>query len=72
MGLPALTAPLLLLALMLSVGLGKTLQSITTLYTLLRNGRHGPDKALGGEGVPIVKRAIVVCPCSLVNNWAQV
>lgn len=57
---------------MLSVGLGKTLQSIATLYTLLRNGRHGPDKALGGEGVPIVKRAIVVCPCSLVNNWAQV
>ena len=23
------------------------------------------------QGRPTVKRAIVVCPCSLVNNWAQ-
>jgi DNA repair and recombination RAD54-like protein len=46
------------------MGLGKTLQSIATLYTMLRNGKRGPD-------VPLVRRAIVVCPCSLVNNWAQ-
>lgn len=45
-------------------GLGKTLQSIATLYTLMKQGKRGPD-------APIVKRCIVVCPCSLVNNWAQ-
>ena len=46
------------------MGLGKTLQSIATLYTMLRCGKRGPE-------VPLVKRCIVVCPCSLVNNWAQ-
>ena len=51
------------------MGLGKTLQSITTLYTMLMNGKRGQR---GEEGVvPLVRRAIVVCPCSLVNNWAQ-
>ncbi len=47
-----------------SSGLGKTLQAITTIYTLLRHGYRGPE-------TPIVRRCIVVCPCSLVNNWAQ-
>lgn len=47
------------------MGLGKTLQSIATMYTLMKGSKLGP------EGPPIVKRAIVVCPCSLVNNWAQ-
>lgn len=32
------------------------------MYTLLRGGQRGE---------PTVKRVIVVCPCSLVNNWAQ-
>ena len=51
------------------MGLGKTLQSITTLYTMLMNGKRGRR---GEEGVvPLVRRSIVVCPCSLVNNWAQ-
>ncbi|PKA56106.1 DNA repair and recombination protein RAD54 [Apostasia shenzhenica] len=42
------------------MGLGKTLQSITLLYTLLRQGFHGK---------PIVKRALIVTPTSLVSNW---
>ncbi|GFY90011.1 DNA repair/recombination protein [Actinidia rufa] len=40
--------------------LGKTLQSITLLYTLLRQGF---------DGKPMVKKAIVVTPTSLVSNW---
>ncbi|KAL5714185.1 DNA-dependent ATPase protein rad54 [Ranunculus cassubicifolius] len=42
------------------MGLGKTLQSITLLYTLLRQGF---------DGEPMVKKAIIVTPTSLVNNW---
>uniref|UniRef100_A0A0D9VLE4 DNA repair and recombination protein RAD54 n=1 Tax=Leersia perrieri TaxID=77586 RepID=A0A0D9VLE4_9ORYZ len=42
------------------MGLGKTLQSITLLYTLLC---HGFD------GKPMVKRAVIVTPTSLVSNW---
>ena len=45
------------------MGLGKTLQGITLLYTLLRQGAE----PLGGT--PIVKRAVIVCPTSLVGNW---
>ncbi|KAJ1256270.1 hypothetical protein BS78_K054500 [Paspalum vaginatum] len=42
------------------MGLGKTLQSITLLYTLLCQGFD--DK-------PMVKRAVIVTPTSLVSNW---
>ncbi|KAJ9537882.1 hypothetical protein OSB04_030615 [Centaurea solstitialis] len=42
------------------MGLGKTLQSITLLYTLLRQG-------FGGK--PMVRKAIIVTPTSLVSNW---
>ncbi|KAK9054583.1 hypothetical protein SSX86_025662 [Deinandra increscens subsp. villosa] len=42
------------------MGLGKTLQSITLLYTLLRQGF---------DGKPVVKKAIIVTPTSLVSNW---
>lgn len=42
------------------MGLGKTLQSITLLYTLLREGF---------DGKPMVKKAIIVTPTSLVSNW---
>ncbi|EGZ16079.1 hypothetical protein PHYSODRAFT_560615 [Phytophthora sojae] len=42
------------------MGLGKTLQSITLMYTLLMTGM---------DMQPTVKRAIVVCPTSLVKNW---
>jgi SNF2 family DNA or RNA helicase len=40
--------------------LGKTLQSITLLYTLLCQGL---------DGKPMVKRAVIVTPTSLVSNW---
>ncbi|KAJ1461318.1 P-loop containing nucleoside triphosphate hydrolase protein, partial [Pelagophyceae sp. CCMP2097] len=42
------------------MGLGKTLVTIAALYTLLQLGEV--------EGAPF-KRAVVVCPCSLVGNW---
>ncbi|XP_074313747.1 protein CHROMATIN REMODELING 25-like [Silene latifolia] len=42
------------------MGLGKTLQSITLLYTLLRQGF---------DGKPMVNKAIIVTPTSLVSNW---
>lgn len=44
------------------MGLGKTLQSITLMYTLLMTSMTADRK-------PSVKRAIVVCPTSLVKNW---
>lgn len=46
-------------------GLGKTLQGITLMWTLLQQGAA----ALGG--VPIARRALIVCPTSLVSNWAS-
>ena len=42
------------------MGLGKTLQCITLLWTLLR---QGPDCC------PLIDKAIVVAPSSLVKNW---
>ncbi|CAA6658879.1 unnamed protein product [Spirodela intermedia] len=42
------------------MGLGKTLQSIALLYTLL---------CQGFDGKPMVKRALIVTPTSLVSNW---
>ncbi|XP_051720938.1 DNA repair and recombination protein RAD54B [Ctenopharyngodon idella] len=44
------------------MGLGKTLQCVCILWTLLRQGPYG--------GRPMLKRAVVVCPGSLVKNWA--
>eukprot|EP00854_Cymbomonas_tetramitiformis_P021270 gene21270-25558_t len=43
------------------MGLGKTLTTIALLYTLLKQGPHG---------TPVIKRAVIVCPASLVMNWA--
>ncbi|KAG9450907.1 hypothetical protein H6P81_010872 [Aristolochia fimbriata] len=42
------------------MGLGKTLQSISLLYTLL---------CQGFDGKPMVRRAMIVTPTSLVSNW---
>eukprot|EP00003_Mantamonas_plastica_P024212 TRINITY_DN4476_c0_g1_i3.p1 TRINITY_DN4476_c0_g1~~TRINITY_DN4476_c0_g1_i3.p1 ORF type:complete len:681 (+),score=218.17 TRINITY_DN4476_c0_g1_i3:493-2535(+) len=42
------------------MGLGKTIQAITLLWTLLKQGPLG---------VPVVKKALVVTPSSLVGNW---
>ncbi|KAF7563717.1 hypothetical protein G7046_g368 [Stylonectria norvegica] len=45
------------------MGLGKTLQCIALLWTLLK---QSPD-----AGKPTIQKAIVVCPASLVKNWAN-
>ena len=42
------------------MGLGKTLQCITLMWTLLR---QSPDCR------PMIDKAVVVCPSSLVKNW---
>ncbi|KAL1139651.1 hypothetical protein AAG570_006629, partial [Ranatra chinensis] len=45
------------------MGLGKTLQCVALIWTLLRQGPYG--------GQPVVKRALIVAPSSLVPNWDQ-
>jgi SNF2 family DNA or RNA helicase len=45
------------------MGLGKTLQVVSLLWTLLK------QSPAGGGGVPTVRRALVVCPASLVATW---
>ncbi|NWX84026.1 RA54B protein, partial [Nothoprocta pentlandii] len=45
------------------MGLGKTLQCISLVWTLLRQGVYGCK--------PIVKRALIVTPGSLVKNWKK-
>ncbi|OQR71271.1 DNA repair and recombination protein RAD54-like [Tropilaelaps mercedesae] len=45
------------------MGLGKTLQTITVLWTLVR---QGPT-----FGRPLVKKALIVTPSSLVKNWGN-
>jgi DNA repair and recombination RAD54-like protein len=42
------------------MGLGKTLQCITLMWTLLRQSP---------ECRPLIEKAVVVCPSSLVRNW---
>ncbi|XP_002130103.2 DNA repair and recombination protein RAD54-like isoform X1 [Ciona intestinalis] len=44
------------------MGLGKTLQCITLMWTLLK---QGPDMT------PIIEKAVVVSPSSLVKNWEK-
>ncbi|KAL8662227.1 MAG: hypothetical protein Q9202_004909 [Teloschistes flavicans] len=45
------------------MGLGKTLQTITLLWTLLKQNPSG-------EG-PAIKKALIVCPATLINNWRK-
>ncbi|XP_072269343.1 DNA repair and recombination protein RAD54B, partial [Pyxicephalus adspersus] len=45
------------------MGLGKTLQCIVLIWTLLRQGPYG--------GKPIMRRALIVTPGSLVKNWRK-
>lgn len=45
------------------MGLGKTLMSITLLWTLLNQGFSS------APGTSAVRKVIVVCPTSLVGNW---
>lgn len=44
------------------MGLGKTLQCLTLLWTLLKQGPRGKKT---------INKCIVVCPSSLVKNWAN-
>ncbi|KAJ9605977.1 helicase [Cladophialophora chaetospira] len=46
------------------MGLGKTLTTIALLWTLLRQNPVF-------KGPPIVKRALIVCPVSLIRNWKR-
>ena len=46
------------------MGLGKTLQTIALLWTLLKqNPIH--------EDAPVIKKALIVCPATLINNWKK-
>eukprot|EP00461_Guttulinopsis_vulgaris_P002997 UN02998 len=45
------------------MGLGKTLQSVALIYTLLTGGFV--------RGIPVCKKVVVACPTSLVQNWAN-
>ncbi|KAG0342050.1 helicase [Podila humilis] len=47
------------------MGLGKTLQTITLLWTLLKQSPYY------GKESSVVKRALVVCPASLIMNWRK-
>lgn len=44
------------------MGLGKTLQCLTLMWTLLKQGPRGKRT---------IEKCIVVCPSSLVKNWAN-
>ncbi|KAL5117997.1 helicase [Pleosporales sp. CAS-2024a] len=46
------------------MGLGKTLQTITLLWTLMK---QNPVY----ESQPVIRKALVVCPAGLVDNWKR-
>ncbi|EXJ83670.1 DNA repair and recombination protein RAD54B [Capronia coronata CBS 617.96] len=46
------------------MGLGKTLTTIALLWTLLR---QSPVY----RGAPVIKKALIVCPVSLIRNWKR-
>jgi DNA repair and recombination protein RAD54B len=46
------------------MGLGKTLQTIALLWTLLK---QNPIYEAG----PVIKKALIVCPVTLINNWRK-
>lgn len=50
------------------MGLGKTLQTIALLWTLLKQNPvcEGPN-----ESPPVIKKALIVCPVTLINNWRR-
>ncbi|KAH0614040.1 uncharacterized protein H6S33_005926 [Morchella sextelata] len=47
------------------MGLGKTLQTIALLWTLLK------QNPVFGAGGPVVRKALIVCPVTLINNWRK-
>ena len=50
------------------MGLGKTLQTIVLLWTLLK---QNPIWESPHESPPIIKKALIVCPATLINNWRK-
>ncbi|KAI1924216.1 helicase [Ophidiomyces ophidiicola] len=46
------------------MGLGKTLQTIALLWTLMK---QNPIY----EAAPVVKKALIVCPVTLIKNWQK-
>ncbi|GAB7356101.1 hypothetical protein MBLNU459_g6706t1 [Dothideomycetes sp. NU459] len=44
------------------MGLGKTLQTIALIWTLLKQNPIYEDG-------PVIKKALIVCPVTLINNW---
>ncbi|EXJ54859.1 uncharacterized protein A1O5_12925 [Cladophialophora psammophila CBS 110553] len=46
------------------MGLGKTLTTIALLWTLLRQNPVFKDP-------PVIKKALIVCPVSLIRNWKR-
>lgn len=44
------------------MGLGKSMQAIALIWTLLKQSP---------KGSPLVKKAVIVCPASLVTNWVN-
>lgn len=44
------------------MGLGKTLSTIALMWTMLKQGPNG---------IPLISKAVVVAPCSLVANWQR-
>lgn len=46
------------------MGLGKTLQTIALLWTLLKQNPIYEDP-------PLVKKALIVCPVTVINNWRK-
>ena len=54
------------------MGLGKTLQTIALLWTLMKqNPIYDPGSTGGVGGRPVVKKALIVCPVTLINNWRK-
>ena len=54
------------------MGLGKTLQTIALLWTLMKqNPIYDPGSVGGMGGKPVVKKALIVCPVTLINNWRK-
>ncbi|THH33942.1 hypothetical protein EUX98_g203 [Antrodiella citrinella] len=45
------------------MGLGKTLQCIALMWTLIKQSPHA--------GKPTIEKCIIACPSSLVKNWAN-
>ena len=51
-----------------AMGLGKTLQTVALLWTLLK---QNPVYEGSHEPPPVIKKALIVCPVTLINNWRK-